>query len=155
MWILRIAAFVTAAAAIATWTVHDVLEARYIGYPFGISFYVDTAHPLTLLGMQALIIAGFVLCVGAIVHALRKHNPARFSAGLFYAAFALVALGVGVTLQSIISYQKAFAALGEARFELYAPSIMTQLFILGLALWPAAFVFILLLFNRDRTNKTA
>lgn len=143
-------AAITLVAAISCWVGHDLLEARYIGYPVGTSFYVHTAHPLTLIGLQVLMVLGLILCMAAVVHGLRKNNPARFSAGLFYAALVLLALGIVVTLQSIISYQKVFAALGQMRFELYVPSIMTQLYILGVALWPAAFVFVVLLVSRFR-----
>lgn len=152
VWTLRIAAFVTTATAIVTWVANDMLEARYIGYPVGTSFYVHTAHPLTLLGLQALMVAGLIVCMAAVVHGLKKRNPARFSCGLLYAAIALVVFGAGVTVHSIISYQKVFAALGKMRFELYVPSIMTQLYIMGVALWPAAFIFIILLVSRFRAR---
>lgn len=143
-------AAITLVAAIGCWIGHDLLEARYIGYPIGTSFYVHTAHPLTLLGLQVLMILGLILCMAAVVHGLRKNNPARFSSGLFYAALILLGFAIVVTFHSIISYQKVFAALGQMRFELYVPSIMTQLYILGVGLWPAAFVFVVLLISRFR-----
>ncbi len=152
---LSIFAASTVLAAIACWIAREGLEARYIGYTVGTSFYVHTAHPATLLGLQVLMVTGLVLSMAAVVHGLKKQNPARFSAALFYAALGLLTLGIVVTLHSVISYQKAFAALGQMRFELYVPSIMTQLYILGVALWPAAFVFIVLLVSQFRAARAS
>jgi len=106
------------------------------------------------LGLQVLIVSGLAICFAAVVHGLKRNNPALFTSILFYTALALLALGIAVTVHSIISYQTAFSALGQMRFELYVPSIMTQLYIMGVALWPAAFVFIVLLASRSRTRAT-
>lgn len=148
-----IASLLTLIAAIATWVAHDVLEARYIGYRVGTSFYVHTAHPLTLLGMQILLVAGVLVCASALLHVARTRNPARFKKGMYCAAMALIALSIGVAAHSFINYQRVFAGLGADRFELYAPSIMTQLYILGMGLWPAGFALVVLQVSGLRSTK--
>ncbi|MHC3127299.1 hypothetical protein OB03_08350 [Brevundimonas sp. GN22] len=150
---LPIASTLTLIGAIATWVVHDVLEARYIGYRVGPSFYVHTAHPLTVLGMQILLVAGVLVCGSALLHMARTRNPARLTRGIYCAAMALIALSIGVAAHSVISYQRVFAGLGVDRFELYAPSIMTQLYVLGMGLWPAGFALVLLQVSRFRSRK--
>ena len=158
-----IAATITLLCAIATWAANNILEARYIGYGVTTSFYTHTAHPLTLLGMQFLTVSALLLCVTALVNLFRKHprlasGPlSRFDKALFYAALALAGASAIVALQSIISFQRVFAGLGLLRFELYVPSIMTQIYILGMGLWPAAFVLITLQIslNRSRKNTSA
>ncbi|WP_312813592.1 hypothetical protein [Brevundimonas sp.] len=157
------AATITLLCAIATWVANSILEARYIGYGVTTSFYTHTAHPLTLLGMQFLTVSALLLCVAALVNLFRKRprlasgTHSKFDKALFHAAFALAGASAIIALQSVISFQRVFAGLGMLRFELYVPSIMTQIYILGMGLWPAAFVLVTLqiALNRSRNITSA
>ncbi|WP_406853226.1 hypothetical protein WEU32_06055 [Brevundimonas sp. BH3] len=159
MWTLRIASFVTLAAAIAAWIAQAVIITRYIGMPIsGLGLFL-IAHPVTKIGMIFLFALGSLLCVASLIAVfVRPSSKDRGTSSpvdlvIWLGVFALIGLSLLVNGYQEMAIQMAIKEVGPVSFAVTAPQRVEQLFVFSLALWPSAFALLMLLVARTRRAK--
>lgn len=154
MWTLRIAAFVTAAAAIAAWIGQAYIIERYVGSPLSNFAVFLIAHPFSKFGMMLVSLLGTLLAVASLIGLFfsRSTNDARkltaFEMVISISALAVIGLSALLAANVEMHIGMTIKEIGPVRFEIIAPQKVEQLLTLSLALWPAAFAFAALLAGR-------
>ncbi|WP_312813590.1 hypothetical protein [Brevundimonas sp.] len=155
MWTLRIASFVTLAAAIATWITYHAIKARYIGAQLSGFDMFKIAHPVNKLGMILLFMMGVLIVIASLIDLFLRQSEKNVRKLTNFEIAISISTLAAIGLSTLLTTLPEMGLNEEHPLSVVTIALqkLEHLFFFNLALWPSAFAFLMLLVARTRRAK--